>query len=224
MEPWSHRDTDFTDVWAIVLAAGRSTRMEAFKQLLPFGGRTVVEAAVWSLVRAGVGVERVIVVVGHRAEEVARVVQPLGARIATNRKHDRGMLSSVQTGLASVPEGARAVLIALGDQPFGEPEVARAVVRSWRNSGRGLIVPSHDGRRGHPLLIDLKYRDAVAKLSPDVGCERFCWNILTTFNMWWWKLTASRATWTRAPITSARWRASKGNDRWKTFGDPCRRY
>jgi molybdenum cofactor cytidylyltransferase len=169
MEPWSHRDTDFTDVWAIVLAAGRSTRMEAFKQLLPFGGRTVVEAAVWSLVRAGVGVERVIVVVGHRAEEVARVVQPLGARIATNREHDRGMLSSVQTGLASVPEGARAVLIALGDQPFGEPEVARAVVRSWRNSGRGLIVPSHDGRRGHPLLIDLKYRDAVAKLSPDVG-------------------------------------------------------
>ena len=169
MEPWSHRDTDFTDVWAIVLAAGRSTRMEAFKQLLPFGGRTVVEAAVWSLVRAGVGVERVIVVVGHRAEEVARVVQPLGAGIATNREHDRGMLSSVQTGLASVPEGARAVLIALGDQPFGEPEVARAVVRSWRNSGRGLIVPSHDGRRGHPLLIDLKYRDAVAKLSPDVG-------------------------------------------------------
>ncbi len=169
MEPWSHRDTDFTGVWAIVLAAGRSTRMEAFKQLLPFGGRTVVEAAVWSLVRAGVGVERVIVVVGHRAEEVARVVQPLGAETATNREYDRGMLSSVQTGLASVPEGARAVLIALGDQPFGEPEVARAVVRSWRNSGRGLIVPSHDGRRGHPLLIDLKYRDAVARLSPDVG-------------------------------------------------------
>ena len=169
MEEWSHHDTDFTDVWAIVLAAGRSTRMEAFKQLLPFGGRTVVEAAVWSLVRAGVGVERVIVVVGHRAEEVARVVQPLGAETATNREYDRGMLSSVQTGLASVPEGARAVLIALGDQPFGEPEVARAVVRSWRNSDRGLIVPSHDGRRGHPLLIDLKYRDAVARLSPDVG-------------------------------------------------------
>ena len=99
-------------------------------------------------------------------------MRPLGAGIATNREYDRGMLSSVQTGVTSVPKGARAVLIAPGDQPFVEPEVIRAVVRAWRNSGLGLVVPAHGGRRGHPLLVDLKYRDTIAALPPEMGLRQ----------------------------------------------------
>src|ERR1700720_4241876 len=85
------------DVAAILLAAGRSQRMGAFKPLLPFGDRTVIECCVETLRAAEV--ENVVVVVGHRAEEIRAQLKPLEVSFAMNEDPDSEMSVSIARGL-----------------------------------------------------------------------------------------------------------------------------
>ena len=85
-----------------MLAAGYSSRMGAFKPLLELGGRTFLERCVAAFRQAGV--EDVVVVTGHRAEELRAAARGLGVRVALNGRYPEGMYTSVQAGLAaSVP-------------------------------------------------------------------------------------------------------------------------
>jgi molybdenum cofactor cytidylyltransferase len=60
----------------------------------------------------------------------------------------------------------------LGDQPFLPGRVVDAVVEAYRRNGKGIVVPAFQGRRGHPVLVDLKYRDEVLALDPSDGLRR----------------------------------------------------
>ena len=71
------------------------------------------------------------------------------------------MLGAVRCGLRAVPQDASAALVAPGDQPGVTAEVVATVVGAFGVSGRGIVVPTHAGRRGHPLLIALRYRDEI---------------------------------------------------------------
>ena len=82
------------------------------------------------------------------------------------------MLSSVQAGFRALPAGARAAVIMLGDQPFLAAGVVDAVIAAYEESGRGLVIPTFGGRRGHPVLIDLKFRDEVLGLDQADGLRR----------------------------------------------------
>ncbi len=152
---------------AILLAAGRSRRMGAFKPLLPFGARTVVETCVDNLAAAGVG--EIVVVVGQRGDEVrARLAQrPL--RFAVNEATESEMSVSIARGVEQVSAGAQAVLLALVDQPAVAPEIIRCVIATHEQMGARLVVPEYEGRGGHPVLIDLAYRDELLHLDPAHG-------------------------------------------------------
>src|SRR5437763_5960428 len=105
---------------AILLAAGRSRRMGAFKPLLPFGGVTVVEACIANLLDAGVG--EVVIVVGHRAEEVRAALAHFEfVRFAFNDEPGSEMGVSVARGVDALSEGVSAALVALVDQPATPP-------------------------------------------------------------------------------------------------------
>ncbi|HIE51782.1 MAG TPA: DUF433 domain-containing protein [Armatimonadetes bacterium] len=152
---------------ALVLAAGESRRMGTPKQLLPFGASTVLQAVVDAL--AAAGVEEIIVVLGHRAEEIAPTLAERPVEIVVNENYRKGMLSSVQCGLRAVSPEAEAVLVALGDQPRLSPETVRQLISAYRIHSPGLAVPVYRGRRGHPLLLRAKYRDEVFHLNPEIG-------------------------------------------------------
>src|SRR5688572_14602734 len=111
---------------AVLLAAGRSSRMGAFKPLLPFGDRTVVEACIDNLRSGGAG--EVIIVVGQRAEEMRERLENLPVSIALNPDPGSGMGVSIARGVEKVSSDAEAVLIALVDQPAIPPEVIRLLV------------------------------------------------------------------------------------------------
>ncbi len=157
-------------IWAVVLAAGESRRMGKQKLLLPFGETTVVGAVVRTALASRV--DRVRVVLGADKDEVRRKLEPLGVDFAVNEKFSEGMLSSVRTGLESLPEDAEAAVIMLGDQPFLPVRVVDAVVEAFRRSGKGIVVPAFHGRRGHPVIVGLKYRDEVLALDPANGLRQ----------------------------------------------------
>ena len=157
-------------IWAVILAAGESRRMGTQKLLLPFGETTVVGAVVGTALASRV--DRVLVVLGADRDAVRLPLGSLGIDFAVNEDFAKGMLSSVQAGFAALPPDAEAAVVMLGDQPFLPAGVVDAVVEAFRRSGKGIVVPAFQGRRGHPVLIGLKYRDEVLALDPTDGLRR----------------------------------------------------
>jgi molybdenum cofactor cytidylyltransferase len=142
--------------------------MGAFKPLLPFGGVTVVETCVESLRAAGAG--EVVVVVGHRGEEVrAALAYAPGVRFAFNDAPGSEMGVSVARGVEALSGKAEAALVALVDHPAVPPEEIRKLVEARRRTGARLVVPEWEGRGGHPVLVDLAYREELLTLVPEKG-------------------------------------------------------
>lgn len=141
--------------------------MGAFKALLPWGAVTVAEACAAALHEGGA--REVVVVVGHRGEEVRRALAHLPfVRFAVNEEAGSEMVVSVARGVEAVPAGtAAAALVALVDQPAVPPRVVREVIEA-RAGGR-LVVPVWEGRGGHPVLIDLAFREELLGLDPARG-------------------------------------------------------
>ena len=157
-------------VYAIVLSAGMSTRMGSPKQLLPFGDRTVLQRIVDTLLRTDLS--GVVVVLGHRAEAVRESLSGRPVGFCLNPDYRAGMFSSVCCGLSALPTGADAALIVLGDQPQIDAEVVRRVVAAYREEEKGIVIPTFEGGRGHPALVDLgRYRDEIFGLSGEAGLK-----------------------------------------------------
>ena len=155
------------EVAAILLAAGRSERMGAFKPLLPFGDKTVIENCIDYLRRGGV--ETIVVVLGHRAGDVRRQLANTPVRFVINPDPESEMSVSIACGVQDLPEGTRATLIALTDQPAIPPEVVATLIETWKATGAKLIVPEYEGRGGHPVLVDLGFRDELLTLDQKRG-------------------------------------------------------
>lgn len=155
---------------AIVLAAGASTRMGRPKMLLPAGGGTLLSAAVQPLLEAGL--DRVVVVLGDRAEEVRRGAQlPADPRIVLVVCADwrDGMASSLKRGLEACAD-TDAVLVTLGDQPGVTAERIRMVTAAF-GPGRNLVVPVHQRIPAHPVLFGRSLFPELEALSGDVGAR-----------------------------------------------------
>jgi molybdenum cofactor cytidylyltransferase len=157
-------------IWAVVLAAGESLRMGRQKLALPFGGRTVIETVVTAALDSAA--DRTLVVLGADQDKVRRLLSPYPVRFALNEEFRLGMLSSIQTGFRAVPPEARAIVIMLGDQPAIPAQVVDEVIGTYRRRGRGIVVPVFEGRRGHPVLIEARYRQEVLGLDPEVGLRQ----------------------------------------------------
>ena len=159
------------DVAALLLAAGRSRRMGAFKPLLPFGDGTVIEACVNNL--RGADVSDIVVVVGHRANEVQEHLRSSGLRFALNPDTSSEMSESIRRGVAQITEeDAKCLLIALVDHPAVSSTTIKAIVAAWEGGAR-LVQPEHEGRGGHPVLIGFSYRNELLHLDPNRGLRSF---------------------------------------------------
>lgn len=162
---------------AVVPAAGASRRMGRPKLLLPYGGGTVVGATVAAL--RGGGARTVVLVVapagrGQGAEELAAWGRERGLVVAVNPDPGRGMLSSVQEGIAALgaaPGGSR-LLVCPGDLPRLQAGTVRRLLAAQGTSGEPLAVPTWQGRRGHPLLIAPAVVAEIATLEPAVGLRQ----------------------------------------------------
>ncbi len=154
-------------IWAVILAAGESRRMGQPKLLLPFGKRTIIESVVQSVVSSKV--DGTLVVLGSEREKIEKKVKNFSVRSVYNPDCRKGMLSSVLCGLRALPDETRAVVVVLGDQPSVSKQTINRIIDEYQNTKKGIVLPVYNKERGHPVLIDMKYREEIEALSADVG-------------------------------------------------------
>jgi CTP:molybdopterin cytidylyltransferase MocA len=123
------------------------------KPLIERDGVPLVRRVAQSLLDAGVG--EVVVVVGHRSDEVAWAVNDLPVLVVVNDDYAAGHARSLRMGLAAMSESVTAVMIALADQPLLEVTDVRAVIDAYGRRGPArAVVPRVQQRRGHPVMLD----------------------------------------------------------------------
>lgn len=152
-------------VAAVILAAGLSRRMGRPKMTLPWGDSTIIAQVAGVLQQAGL--ERIVAVTGGAREAVEAALAGLPVQTVFNPHYEQDqMVYSLQVGLAALPLDTPAALVALGDQPHIQVEVARQVLRQYEATGSLLVIPSYQMRRGHPWLIDRRLWPDVLALRP----------------------------------------------------------
>ena len=152
---------------ALILAAGSSRRMGTQKLLLPFGEKTIIETVIDNILQSGV--DGIMVVLGADHDRIRKIVDPLPVEVCFNENHESGMLSSVMCGFRSLPEDTGTALVFLGDQPGIPPQVTDTILKAYDESLHGIVIPVYDHRRGHPLLVDMKYKMEIEKLDLETG-------------------------------------------------------
>ncbi len=138
-------------VAAILLAAGKSSRMGSCKQLLPLGECSVIARCLKTL-RSG-GVNDIVVVVSEDGQEVAMAAESFGVRVVVNREHDGDMASSIRAGRDALDDGLSGVIVALCDYPLVTPATVEYLIGTHAMFPDGIITPRHQDSRGHPLLF-----------------------------------------------------------------------
>ena len=151
----------------ILLGAGESKRMGVNKLLLPWRRKTVLEHCFETLHQSKV--KEVVIVLNIRNKEIVNLFQGLKVKIIVNPYSKRGMSTSIRKGLEAIHPRCDGILIALGDQPFLKTRTINALIRAFDQGKEGIIIPSFQGRHGHPVIFHRRYRRELLNLKGDVG-------------------------------------------------------
>lgn len=154
-------------VAGLVLAAGAGERFGGGKQLAELEGRPLLEHVLAAM--AAAPLDRVVVVLGHRAGEVMERVPLHGAEAIVCERWEEGMAASLRAGAATLQD-ADAVVVVLGDQPrIGHEAVARVVAA--RGRGALAVRATYGGTPGHPVLLERALLSRVGELRGDAGAR-----------------------------------------------------
>ena len=153
---------------AIVLAAGQSTRFGRCKQLALVGDRPLLQHTIDQLAQSRV--DDVIVVLGSQADEIRRSIRFGSARVIINPDYAEGMSTSLQAGLRAL-RASEAALVVLGDQPFVTAATIVKLIAEYRRMKPSVVVPTYNGFRGNPVLVDASLFSEMMEIRGDIGCR-----------------------------------------------------
>lgn len=164
-------------LFAVIPAAGRSTRLGRAKLALPIGGSTVIQRVIEGLKGAGVG--PIVVVVAPHVPELVPLATAAGASVVALPAETPDMRATVEHGLAWIderfsPSAEDAFLLVPGDCPALAPSVVRAVLdAAGRHPERSIIVPTHAGRRGHPTMVRWSHVPGIRAWAAHQGLDAY---------------------------------------------------
>ena len=157
-------------VAALVMAAGKSSRMGQFKLLMPIDGVPMIAATVDGLLASSV--TDVVVVTGRDADAVKSALGDRPVRLVHNPDYADGLSTSLKAGLAALPADADAFLVVLGDMPkVTARDIDRLIAAYDRDEGRLICVPTFEGKSGNPILWDRRFIDEMQGLKGDSGAR-----------------------------------------------------
>ena len=156
---------------AVVLAAGRSTRMGAINKLIAeIGGKPLVRIAAEQALASRA--KPVIVVTGHERERVAAALAGLPVRLVNNPDYGEGLGSSLKAGITAVPADADGAIVCLGDMPQVDSQLIDRLIAAFDpERGALVVVPTFDGRRGNPVVWSRRFFHDLMSIAGDIGAR-----------------------------------------------------
>lgn len=164
----SEQATANSRIGAVILAAGYSSRMGAFKPGLYIGDETVISRLVGSF--RSVGISDIVVVSGHNRQELLSLINGLEVTESYNEKYPEGMFTSIQAGVQKTDKALRGFFLIPVDCPLLEAETIDLLVSQIRDDS-SFVVPCYRGKKGHPLYIPMKYRDEILNYNGNGGLK-----------------------------------------------------
>lgn len=164
-------EAETTRVGAILLAAGRSTRMGSENKLLAeIGGKVLVRIAAEEALKSKA--RPIVVVTGHQHERVQAALKGLDVAIVHNPDFADGLSTSLKCGLSALPDNADGALVLLADMPRVDAELIDTLIGAF-DPARGalVVVPTFDGKRGNPVLWSRRFFSDLMALQGDVGAR-----------------------------------------------------
>ncbi len=157
---------------AIVLAAGEAKRMGEAKLLLEWKGKVILEHVLQNLQSSLV--DEVILVLGHKADQILEKVLARKIKIVVNSDFKTGMSSSIRSGLMALDKKSKGFFIVLGDQPKISKEILNHLICGFKKMypRKKIVLPVYQGSRGHPVLFSTEYRQEALQLKGDVGARQ----------------------------------------------------
>jgi molybdenum cofactor cytidylyltransferase len=171
-QPREKLDSDGNrNVAAIILAAGRSTRMGGPNKLLAeIGGKKLVRIVAEQVLASKA--HDVIVVTGHQADQIRAALQGLKVTFVHNPDFAEGLASSVKAGIATAPDKADGAVICLGDMPLISSDLIDRLIEAFApDRGQMIVVPVSDNRRGNPVLWSRRFFHELMTLDGDIGAR-----------------------------------------------------
>lgn len=154
----------------IILAAGESARMGEDKALLGWGPTTFLEHLLDAVKGSQVGLVRVVL--GGNAEAVQKRIQFGRAEVVINRDWQKGQLSSLVAALDTLPRGmVEAAVVCLVDHPCISSRLIQTLIEKFQQTRKPIVLPSYQGRRGHPVLFAAALFDELRAAPLDVGAR-----------------------------------------------------
>jgi molybdenum cofactor cytidylyltransferase len=160
-------------VAAVVLAAGTSTRMAPYNKLLVTDphGKPMIARVVDNVLSSAA--RPVIVVTGHRQADIRAALGGRPIAFVEAETYADGLAASLRAGIASVPAEAAAAIVCLGDMPLVTGRAIDRLLAAYDpDEGRSIVLPTHQGRQGNPILWDRRYFPEILALSGDSGARK----------------------------------------------------
>jgi molybdenum cofactor cytidylyltransferase len=159
---------------AAILAAGESRRMGRPKALVPFEGLTFVEHLLQATNHPRVGIVRVVL--GANAESIQAELKLDQEIVVVNQDWQQGQLSSIQSAIRSLPADQTAgLLLCPVDHPLISSQLVSRLVAEFDSDRKLIVVPTHQGRRGHPVIFHASVYAELLDASPNVGARQVVW-------------------------------------------------
>ena len=165
----SPQDFNIDNLHAIVLAAGGATRFGGLKQLIEYKGESLLRRCISSA--QDLVEDRIWVVLGARSQKVKRNIENLGIHLLFNDNWEKGMASSLQTGLESIPAECSGILLMLCDQALIETEHLRKLSNTWQNDKTKIVVSQYSDTHGVPAILPRKLFPEIQNLRGDSGAK-----------------------------------------------------
>ena len=150
----------------LILGAGASERLGQPKQLLPFGGTTLLGWVI-AQTQGATGLDELVVVLGRAADQIRQRVDFGFAKVVENPVFGEGCASSYRAGIGALDPKSEGIMIILGDQPEIKPDVIDRAAEEWRQGQSQIALCSYHGRKGHPMIFAKPLFDQLLGLHGD---------------------------------------------------------